>query len=120
MGDAGRLRLEDPFTAEWTTLAPTCIVVFRSRFEVDFNRPRDRAVYCLPENAWGLDLWEMPLGDDLVAESLEIYDAFYKDLYRVLDGLAQRHGRFVLYDIHSYCHRRNGPNSPSRTVRSQP
>jgi N-formylglutamate deformylase len=120
VSDSDRLREEDPYTAAWTDLATTRFTVFRSRFEVDFNRPRDRAVYRLPEDAWGLDLWKTPLGDDLVAESLEIYDAFYNDLYRVLDGLVQRHDRFVLYDLHSYCHRRLGSNTAPEPPEANP
>src|ERR1051325_5929866 len=52
-----RLREEDPFTGEWTALAETQIVVFRSRFEVDLNRPRAQAVYLDPADAWGLQVW---------------------------------------------------------------
>src|SRR5687768_7825373 len=51
---AERLREEDPFTAAWTTVAPTRVVVHRSRFEVDMNRPRAGSVYRTPEEAWGL------------------------------------------------------------------
>ena len=29
----------------------------RSRFEVDLNRPREEAVYRVPEDCWGLDVW---------------------------------------------------------------
>ena len=36
---------EDPFTGIWTTVAPTRLIGLHSRFEVDFNRPRDKAVY---------------------------------------------------------------------------
>jgi hypothetical protein len=34
LSDAERLREEDPFTAEWTTIAPTRLVGTRSKFEV--------------------------------------------------------------------------------------
>ena len=34
------------------------IIVNRSRFEVDINRPRDKAVYITPEDAWGLHIWK--------------------------------------------------------------
>ena len=40
-----RLREEDPYTDAWTAVAPTRVVVHRSRFEIDLNRPRDKAVY---------------------------------------------------------------------------
>ena len=46
-----RLREEDPFTGEWTTITQTRLVGLRSRFEVDLNRPREKAVYLAPEDA---------------------------------------------------------------------
>ncbi len=54
ISETDRLREEDPFTADWMPMAPTQIVGLRSRFEVDLNRPRDKAVYLKPEDAWGL------------------------------------------------------------------
>ncbi len=42
---------EDPYTAEWTSIAPTRIVARRSRFELDLNRPREKAVYITPADA---------------------------------------------------------------------
>ena len=118
--ESARLREEDPYTGDWTALAPTRMVIFRSRFEVDFNRPRDKAIYRGPDEAWGLDLWQTPPDEQIIKGSFEIYDAFYRDLYRVLDGLAQRYGRFVLYDIHSYCHRRLGPDAPPEPDEANP
>ena len=54
LGDSTRLREEDPFTGLWTKIAPTQVIGTRSRFEVDLNRPRETAVYRVPEDAWGL------------------------------------------------------------------
>jgi N-formylglutamate amidohydrolase len=54
LDDDGRLREEDPFTDTWAEIAPSRVVALRSRFEVDFNRPREKAVYRRPEDAWGL------------------------------------------------------------------
>lgn len=51
LDEATRLREEDPFTGEWTAMAPNRMVVRRSRFEVDVNRPRETAVYRTPEDA---------------------------------------------------------------------
>src|SRR5258707_8509697 len=52
-----RLVEEDPFTDQLTDVADTSIVVQRSRFEVDMNRARDRAVYRTPGDAWNLTVW---------------------------------------------------------------
>jgi len=99
-----RLYEEDPYTAGWTVIAPTRIVARRSRFEVDLNRPRDKAVYITPADAWGLELWRCSPPSDMVAESLRVYDDFYAHLEFVLDRLVARHEKVVLFDLHSYNH----------------
>lgn len=108
LSDAERLREEDPFTDCFASVAETRIVGLRSRFEVDLNRPRDRAVYQKPEDAWGLHVWATPPPEDLVDRSLAEYDAFYEEVERVLRRLEAQHGRFIVFDIHSYNHRRDG------------
>jgi N-formylglutamate amidohydrolase len=113
--EATRLREEDPYTGRVAELAPTSIVPWRSRFEVDLNRPRDQAVYRTPAEAWGLELWRTPCTDEHVARALAQYDAFYALLARVLRAHAESHGRFVVLDVHSYNHRRDGaPADPSK------
>lgn len=108
---AERLREEDPFTAQWTALAGTRLIGCRSRFEVDLNRSRETAVYQGPADAWGLTVWRQP-ATDLVDGSLEIYDAFYAAAREALSALRDRFGRFVVLDLHSYNHRRDGPDHP--------
>ncbi len=115
-----RLREEDPFTGEWTTVAGTQVVVHRSRFEVDLNRPRDKAVYLRPEDAWGLNLWKEPLDPEKVDLSLSLYDSFYADLKQLLKDVEKSHGRFVLFDLHSYNHRRTGPEAPPAPPEENP
>jgi N-formylglutamate amidohydrolase len=111
LSDADRLREEDPYTGEWTKVAPTRLVARRSRFEVDLNRPRDKAVYARPADAWGLDLWKKPPPEALLERSLEEYDAFYTELSRLLTGLIHRFGGVVVLDLHTYNHRRDGPEA---------
>jgi N-formylglutamate amidohydrolase len=121
LGVAERRREEDPFTGVWTTVVPTTIVGLRSRFEVDLNRPRDGAVYLTPEQAWGLHVWKHPPPPaDLVARSLAEYEAFYDDVARVLDEKVRQHGRVVLFDLHSYNHRRDGPGAPAADPAANP
>jgi N-formylglutamate amidohydrolase len=112
LSEAGRLREEDPFTAQWTGVADTRITALRSRFEVDLNRPRETAVYLKPEDAWGLEVWKTGPSPEIVARSLAEYDAFYSEARKLLAGLERRHGRFVVFDLHSYNHRREGPEGP--------
>jgi N-formylglutamate deformylase len=109
---AERLREEDPYTAFWATVAPTRIVGLRSRFQVDLNRPREFAVYRKPEDAWGLEVWKHGgLWAEEVERSLAEYDAFYAAVHELLSRAQKDHGRFVVLDLHTYNHRRNGPDA---------
>jgi hypothetical protein len=118
LGEADRVREEDPYTGDMIAPVPTRVVVHRSRFEVDLNRSRKQAVYRTPEEAWGLQLWRATPPDPLVARSLALHDRFYESLRALLDGLVRDHGHFVLLDVHSYNHRRDGiagqPTDPAR------
>jgi N-formylglutamate amidohydrolase len=115
-----RRREEDPFTSRLAAIVPTRLVARRSRFEVDLNRPRQQAVYARPEDAWGLAVWHEPLGDELIARSLSEYDAFYATLERVLRERERRYGRFVVLDLHSYNHRRDGADGPIADATANP
>lgn len=117
---ADRLREEDPWTAEWTTVAPNRVIGLRSRFEVDLNRPRDKAVYLTPDDAWGLEVWDGTLPEDVAARSFAEYDGFYDALHELFNDLAARHGRFFVYDLHSYNHRREGPDAPPADPEANP
>jgi N-formylglutamate deformylase len=104
LDSAQRRYEEDPYTGSWTSIAPTRIIARRSRFEVDLNRPRDKAVYIAPADAWGLEVWRCPPASEMVAESLREYDDFYAHLRFVLERLVARHGKVVVFDLHSYNH----------------
>ncbi|HYJ28921.1 MAG TPA: N-formylglutamate amidohydrolase [Allosphingosinicella sp.] len=113
LDDAGRLREEDPFTGEAVRDVPAHIVIHRSRFEFDLNRGADGAVYSTPEQCWGLELWKPGAPDEALARrSLAIHAEYYRMLGQLLDGIAERHERFLLIDLHSYNHRRDGPDAP--------
>ncbi len=118
--EADRLREEDPFSGIWTSVVSTQVVALRSRFEVDLNRPREKAVYRSPADAWGLQMWKAELSDEIVERSLELYDAFYIELGRILDELERRYGRFVLLDLHTYNHRRGGPEAAPEDPSANP
>jgi hypothetical protein len=107
-----RLREEDPYTEFTIRDVPNRIVFHRSRFEVDINRSREGAIYLTPEQAWGLKVWSDTLPDDQVETSLKVHDAYYEMLLAFLKGIERQHARFVVLDIHSYNHRRDGPASP--------
>jgi N-formylglutamate amidohydrolase len=107
--EAERLREEDPFTDRLTAVAPTRLVGLRSRFEVDLNRPPEGAVYRTPEQAWGLTVWKDGVPEAVFEASLAGYRAAYDALEPLLDEKVARYGSVVVYDIHSYNHRRGGP-----------
>jgi hypothetical protein len=111
ISDAERLREEDPFTGLWAEIAETHIIGLHSRFEVDLNRPREKAVYTKPEDAWGLIVWKSEPPPELVSASRAQYDAFYAEVEQILRRVADRYGRFVVFDLHSYNHRRDGPDA---------
>ncbi|NLT29598.1 MAG: N-formylglutamate amidohydrolase [Propionibacterium sp.] len=118
--DDVRFREEDPFTDLIGARIPARVVVHTSRFEVDLNRPRDGAVYRSPDEAWGLDIWrDPPLDAPAVEKSLETYDAFYEELATRFDALAAR-GPFLVFDVHSYNHRRDGADEPEAPLEENP
>ncbi len=109
---AERLREEDPFTGQAIKDVPTHIIAVRSRFEFDLNRAEAEAVYLTPEQSWGLKVWNRSPQPDVVARSRRLHRAFYVMLAQLLDEVTVSCGRFVLLDVHSYNHRRDGPNTP--------
>lgn len=111
--DEERLREEDPFTAKWVNFSDNTIVVHHSRFETDVNRSREKAVYVKPEDAWGLKVWNKALPEEIINESLEVYDTFYEEVKKYFDSLFMSYENIVVYDIHSYNHRRDGINIES-------
>lgn len=122
LSEADRLREEDPFTARWTGVASTRVIGLNSRFQVDLNRPREAAVYRTPADAWGLNVWRDPAGPpaDVVAHSLAEYDAFYTAMHDLIAAKIAAHGAVVVFDLHSYNHRRDGPDAPPADPAANP
>lgn len=108
LGETERLREEDPFTGEWIKISDNHIKVLTSRFEVDMNRPRDKAVYLNSADAWDLNVWNEDLPGEQVEKSLQVYDDFYTQMARYFDALLVHHKYLIVYDLHSYNHRREG------------
>lgn len=105
-----RFREEDPYTAYLANLPVSQVIVQTSRFQVDLNRKRQQAIYRRPEDAWGLEVWRSVLPDELVQQLLAGYDAFYRDLFQLIEYTIERFGKFVVLDIHSYNYRRDAPD----------
>jgi N-formylglutamate deformylase len=120
LGDAERRYEEDPFTDAWTSIAPTRIVVFRSRFEIDLNRPCEKAVYLEPEDAWGLRVWKTRPPGEVIERSLAQHAAFYRQVRFLVAGLVERFGRVVVFDLHTYNYRRRGADAPPADPQQSP
>ena len=106
-----RLREEDPFTEYMIRDFHNRVAFHRSRFGVDLNRAREKAVYLSPEQSWGLEVWDEPPTDEMIEKSLRMHDHYYIMLKTLLRELTEQYGRFVVFDIHSYNHRRDGPEA---------
>ncbi len=115
LNEEERLREEDPFTAQWLDISDNKIIVHHSRFEADVNRPRNKAIYVKPEDAWGLQVWKTELQQEIIDQSLKIYDDFYKQVKEYFDSLFLLHDKILVYDIHSYNHRREAKDIAANT-----
>lgn len=115
-----RLREEDPFTGEMVAGLTNRIVVHHSRFEVDLNRATDEAIYLKPEQSWGLEVWNQALPEQASRQSLDFHADYYAMLETVLSTVERRHGAFVVLDVHSYNHRRQGADAPATAQAEAP
>jgi len=115
-----RLREEDPYTEFFIRDLPNRVVVHHSRFAVDLNRGRDLAVYLEAEQSWGVQVFSRSPSAELVAQALRIHDRYYRDLRDFLREVERRFGRFVVLDVHSYNHRRDGPDAPAASAELMP
>ena len=120
LSDSERLQEEDPFTGEWAKISDNQIIGKRSRFEFDLNRAPEKAIYVLPSDAWGLNLWKKPLPEKMQKETMEKYSEIYREIHNGINDLIQRFGKIVILDIHSYNHRREGPHAAPENPENNP
>ena len=90
---------EDPMTKEMINSHPIVIAGMDSRFEYDLNRPPEEAIY---EDAWGKQLWEQPLSEEMKAKSLKKHNNFYRVVHQLIKTMNQKFGCCVVYDMHSF------------------
>ena len=89
------------------------MVGLRSRFEVDLNRPRDKGglpYYLKMRGAWRCGRTGFPTSSPQVSGGVRCLLRGGREPFS--GDLAARHGRFLVLDLHTYCHRRAGPDSP--------
>jgi N-formylglutamate deformylase len=120
LSDNERLREEDPFTAGWVTITDNQVIGLNSRFEMDLNRAREKAIYRKPEDAWGLTVWKDELPEALAQESLARYDRFYEAVKQLLQQVIDVHGCVIVYDLHTYNHKRDGADGPEANPQENP
>lgn len=107
-----RFREEDPFTDYIAGYYANHVILETSRFAVDLNRNPERSVYQNPEDAWGLKVRSSMVPPNVLAGLRHSYDNWYAMLQYQIDQMLERHPLIVVLDIHSYNHRRGGPDAP--------
>jgi len=112
ISEMDRLREEDPYTSGWTEISESRILCNRSRFEVDLNRTRDKALYISSQDAWGFHVWKTEPSRDMINESLSNYDEFYQVVTQLLLDIKDQFGYFIVLDLHSYNYLRDGMKNP--------
>lgn len=120
LSDSDQLREEDPFTWIWTGISENRIMALHSRFEFDLNRPPEKAVYLMPSDSWGLKVWRGRLPDTVIAKSLERHKEIYLNFRVAITELISNFGKIVVLDLHSYNHRRGGPDAPPEDSEMNP
>ncbi|MBL7029455.1 MAG: N-formylglutamate amidohydrolase [Candidatus Marinimicrobia bacterium] len=115
-----QLREENPYTVMWSTITDTRIVGLRSRFEVDLNRPKETAIYNNPSDAKNIRIWSSPPSKDVLLELIAGHKAFYFDVTQTLKEVERQFGHFIVLDIQSYNHRRDGPDQPRASQLTNP
>ena len=118
--ESARRRDEDPLTGMLTSAGDVRLRARNSRFQVDLNRPRDKALSTDPADTWGIRFWNGPLPEDEIALSLAEHDRFYSMFTALIEALLARWGCVLLLDIHSYNHRRDGADAAAADPAGNP
>lgn len=111
ISEADRLREEDPYTGLIAERFANHIIIHTSRFEVDLNRSFDKAVYQNPEDCWGLPARKVPLSPELLSALQDAYRQWYALLDYYVSRFLEIHKLLVVFDLHSFNHRRQGPDA---------
>jgi hypothetical protein len=78
---------------------------------IDLNRTRDKAVYQLPHDCWGLTPRLKPIDTKYLGQLYQAYDEWYRMLDYHLKRMLARHEKIYVLDLHSFNHRRGGPDA---------
>ena len=94
---------EDPFTEDFVKSMPITIIGNDSRFEYDLNRTPDKCIY---EEAWGKKVWDKKLTAQEIKVSKQKHSGYFKVVQALIAKLESLFGGCIVYDIHSYNHKR--------------
>lgn len=103
-----RFREEDPYTERFIKKFPIQIIGRDSRFEYDLNREAGRAIYDHEEKIWGIRVWKSELDREERNLSLNKHQEFHDLMDIVVEYLNRQNRYSVVFDMHSYCYRREG------------
>lgn len=112
LDETQRLREEDPYTASMAELPINQLFVGTSRFQLDVNRKEEDAVYLRPEQAWGLRVWKETLPTTILQQLYDEHKNFYQQLDSYIQHTVDKHGFFLVFDVHTYNAQRIGEDQP--------
>lgn len=92
---------EDPHTADFIASMPITLVGNDSRFEYELNRKDP--IY---EEAWGKKIWKKPLTKKEINISTQKHANYYRVTHALIEKLESLFGASLVYDVHSYNHKR--------------
>ncbi|WP_417346665.1 tyrosine/phenylalanine carboxypeptidase domain-containing protein [Ferrimonas sp.] len=95
---------EDPATDQFISSQPITLVGRDSRFEYDLNRPRALSTYY--RSAWSRQVWQRPLSAKQRERSHLKHQCFYTLFDALLAKLEGLFPNVLVFDIHSYNHKR--------------
>ncbi len=103
LNDYQRWYEEDPFTDDFIKSMPITIIGLDSRFEYDLNRAPGECIYT---EAWGKQVWKRKLSTIEIKTSKTKHDNYYAVLHALITKLEQKFSGCLVYDLHSYNHKR--------------
>ena len=111
IGEEDRFREEDPYTEYFLKDFPVKLIARDSRFEYDLNWEIEKTVYEADRQKWGMKVWKVSPGKELLERTYEKYREFHALMDLILGFLLTRFPQLFLFDMHSYCYQRESKAS---------
>ena len=108
---------EDPYTDELISSFPIQLIGNDSRFEYDLNRAKALSTYF--KTAWDKQVWAKPLNQKQRAKSHSKHQSFYNVLEAIITVIEKLFNNAIVFDIHSYNHRRIEKDTPTFNIGSE-